>query len=304
MEKLYIHSAASISPVGFCSGEMADANAPADFRVKEPEYKSVIPVLQLRRMSKITRMAMMCAKTVSGDAKSEIDAIIVASGLGNLADTYRFMELIHGQEQGLLSPTAFTQSSHNTLSGQIALDFKNHSYNMTHVQGFLSFEQALRDAVEQFGFGAKEILLGAADEHIPLLDQLAGENGFSADQIGQFGEGAAFFKLGKKPVSGVFVQDVAVKIWAANLEEELRAFAEKNGCNSNLHVISFSDQSFSFAKTQENVSQLVGNYMTRSAFAMNLGYSYLKEGKYSRVLIVNEAEEGSLGLILLGYDEV
>lgn len=304
MKRIYIHQAVSISSQGFWEGftlpeVVEDLQV---FKALEPDYKSLIPAMALRRMSKITKMALMCSLSISKDATVDWDGIIVGTGLGNLADTEKFLNLISTPDSGLIAPTAFTQSSHNTLSGQIALQLKNHGYNMTHVQRSFSFENALKDACLQMDFGLKNVLLGAADEHISLLDTLAQEMKFTEKEIVGFGEGATFFQLSADP-SDIFVGDILVKSRSKDHAVDVKAFLQNNNIDEDSLLLVTTNEIPAWATgPQVSIAGLVGKYMSNSAFAMHLGCSYLSGKEYPHVLIVNTDSGSRLGLILLSHE--
>ena len=305
MKKLYINQAISISAQGFWEGfDLPELKEDfQDFKAVDPEYKTVIPAMSLRRMSKITKMALMCGLTISKNTEVVWDGIIVGTGLGNLADTEKFLTLITANDAGLNSPTAFTQSSHNTLSGQIALQLKNHGYNMTYVQRTFSFENALLDASLQTSCGMKNILVGAADEHIPVLNTLAREMKFEEKVISNFGEGASFFQLSADVSSGIYVQDALVKMKSENHLQEIDSFLLKNQVEKkSCLLIATSDLKSDSGMHQLSVASLVGNYMTNSGIAMHLACSYVKKKEYSHVLILNANSATGMGLILLGHE--
>ena len=305
MQKLYIHQAVSISAQGFWEGfALPDlSNDLKNFKAFDPDYKTVIPAMSLRRMSKITKMALMCGLTISKNTEVVWDGIIVGTGLGNLADTEKFLTLISASDSGLNSPTAFTQSSHNSLSGQIALQLMNHGYNMTHVQRGFSFENALLDARLQSSCGQRNILLGSADEHIPLLDILALEMNYDDIEIAYFGEGASFFQLSADVRSDIFIQDAMVKMNSTDQHQEIESFLMKNHVDKKISLlISTSDLNTDFEMDQLAVADLVGKYMTNSGIAMHLGGAYLQRKDYSHVLIVNANSENGLGLTLISHD--
>ena len=64
-----------------------------------------------------------------------------------------------------LQPTHFIQSTHNTISSQIALFLDCTAYNSTYVHGAVSFEHALLDAFTQIKLGyIDNALVGGHDE--------------------------------------------------------------------------------------------------------------------------------------------
>ena len=65
----------------------------------------------------------------------------------------------------MLPPTAFIQSTHNTVAAQIALMLKCHAYNNTFVHKGISFESALLDGIMLMRDNeASNFLVGAIDE--------------------------------------------------------------------------------------------------------------------------------------------
>lgn len=162
---------------------------------KEPDYKLLIPNATLRRrMSRMVRMGVATGLQCLEDATAPVDAILTATGLGCLADTEKFMNTILDHNEELLTPTAFIQSTFNTIGAQIAQLTGNHSYNTTYVHRAFSLESALLDAallVQEEE--AQSVLVGAVDEMTPTLQTILGRLGFRKKN--KPGEGAAFFLL-------------------------------------------------------------------------------------------------------------
>ena len=94
-------------------------------------------------------------------------AIITGTAFGCLEDTVTFLTRMMEQNEEMLPPTAFIQSTHNTVAAQIALMLKCHGYNNTFVHKGISFESALLDAMmllkEQ---EADNILVGGTEEMV------------------------------------------------------------------------------------------------------------------------------------------
>ena len=151
------------------------------------DLKALIPNVALRRrMSRFVRMgvatAMQCLS--SGVSADRIDAIVTATGWGCLADSEKFLRNLLEQDEELLNPTPFIQSTFNTIGAQVALLCSNHSYNMTYVHRGHSFESALLDVVMQFDDATiTHALVGAADEQTPsqhrVMERMAKELPFS-----------------------------------------------------------------------------------------------------------------------------
>ena len=87
------------------------------FSAQEPDYKEMITNANLRRrMSRMIKMGVACGLECLKDIPSEkVDAIITATGLGCLADTEKFMNALMDNREQMLNPTAFIQSTFNTV---------------------------------------------------------------------------------------------------------------------------------------------------------------------------------------------
>lgn len=163
----------------------------------QSELKSLIPDAGLRRrMSRVVKMAVSTAvESLGGVAEIEqVDAILTATGWGCLADSEKFLRNLITEQEQLLNPTPFIQSTFNTVGGQIALLGYNHGYNMTYVNRGHSFEDALLDGMMRLADGeSKRILLGAFDELTPTVERITERMGWWRNH--QKGEGAAFMTL-------------------------------------------------------------------------------------------------------------
>ena len=175
-------------------------DAPDRLRCIEPDYKNYINPSLLRRMSRMIKMGITAAKICLANAGVEKPgAIITGTGLGCIEDTEKFIHSIIENNEELLTPTPFIQSTHNTVGGQIALLLNCHEYNFTYVHRGISFESALSDASMLLQENSADtVLVGGIDEltdnSFKLLKQLGIYN-----QRTVGGEGAAFFLVsGKK----------------------------------------------------------------------------------------------------------
>lgn len=178
-----------------------------------PDYKAYIEPRMLRRMSKILRMGVAAGIRALKDAGIEQpDAVATATALGCTQDTEKFLTDMIQMEEQTLSPTAFIQSTHNTIGGQIALLLGLHGYNMTYTQRGASFESALMDTMMLIESGeAGNVLLGGVEELIQSARKLMQRMGLYRNQPvnnlhllnkamrgSMGGEGAAFFVLSSK----------------------------------------------------------------------------------------------------------
>jgi len=168
--EIYIKGIGNISPQNTFNNDffLEEIAEYSDEHLKciEPDYKKYIKPVLLRRMSRIIKMGIYAAKISLDDAEVSIpDAIITGTGLGCIEDTEKFLFSMIKDNESFLPPTPFIQSTHNTISSQIALLLKCHNYNNTYVHRGISFESALIDSMmllkENF---ANNVLTGGADE--------------------------------------------------------------------------------------------------------------------------------------------
>ena len=202
---LYINGSSCIS--AFDSQRGLGVDGAGHFTCIEPDYKLIIDPRQLRRMSRIMRMGLATAiKTLEAANVQVPQAVITATGLGCLDDTGNFLVKMCDPDNRMMNPTAFIQSIHNTMGGQIAMHLKSNCYNNTFTQDVLSFEHALLDTIMLLEEGTiTSVLLGGIDELTELKHELAARL-FKAQKksktyYGQ-GEGSAFFSVSEVP-SGV-----------------------------------------------------------------------------------------------------
>lgn len=190
--KSYIHTYTTISRVdsfenGILHGEFIEVNS----ETIHPNYKDYISPALIRRMSPVVKMGVTAGlKCLEG--QGEIGGVIVGTDLGCLRDTEKFLGTVVKHEGLAISPTAFIQSTHNTVAGQIALTIGNNGYNMTHSQQGISFECALMDAQLLTAETKLPVLVGACEEHIDFLSEMSTD--FGATEL-DLSEGATYFLI-------------------------------------------------------------------------------------------------------------
>lgn len=210
--KLYIRATGNISPQN-TFGRSSLPGMLAEYeshRLKciEPDYTKLIDVKLIRRMSRIIRMgvaaALDCLK--QGNVENP-DAIITGTAYGCLDDTGIFLQKMVQNREEMLTPTAFIQSTHNTIGAQIALLLKCHGYNNTFVHRGFSFESAVLDAMMLLEENqVTNVLVGAVDEitdfSFAIMKRFGVYKKASSSNLGLFdhpssgtiaGEGASFF---------------------------------------------------------------------------------------------------------------
>jgi 3-oxoacyl-(acyl-carrier-protein) synthase len=217
---------------------------------KEPDYKDVIPLGLLRRMSKLVRMSVATGMPLIEKYK-DIDGIIIGSSNGSAERSLRFLNQIIDYNEGTLTPTDFVQSTANCVAGVLALMGKITGYNTTHVNQGLSFESSVLDALMLFEEGrSKRLLLGGGEElseanyNIESQRGLYKEEDISTSVLLQSttngtlpGEGVAMFVVDKEKSKGSLAEIVDVDMMYHATKEEVaekaQQFLTKNGLTVN-----------------------------------------------------------------------
>ncbi|MBS3810171.1 MAG: beta-ketoacyl synthase chain length factor [Desulfobacterales bacterium] len=139
-----------------------------------PRFKDYINPFQMRRLSRMLRMGLSAAIICLRNAGLEKpDAIITSTGYGFQEDMGKFLLEILQQDEQQLTPTYFMQSTHNALSGLIALTVKCMGYNSTYAGRGFAFETALHDAMLLLREKeAENVLVGSFDQahHVQYND--------------------------------------------------------------------------------------------------------------------------------------
>ena len=166
---MYIRATGNISPQKtFGHQPLVDVVAYSSNRLAciEPDYKDFIDPKQIRRMSRIIRMGVAAAMECLQEADIKIpDAIVTGTAYGCLEDTNSFLSKMVEFNEELLTPTAFIQSTHNTIGAQIGLMLQCNNYNNAFVHRGFSFESALLDGMMLLKENeASNVLVGAIDE--------------------------------------------------------------------------------------------------------------------------------------------
>lgn len=135
------------------------------------QLKEYVPVMESRRMCRIMKAALLCAmRTLHEAGIQSPDAIISATPKGMLENSTLFLEDVVMQEEELLKPTLFMQSTHNTISSGIAIRTHCHGYNTTYSSGGDSIRWALMDAEMKIEKGeAENVLVVNFDEVVEGL---------------------------------------------------------------------------------------------------------------------------------------
>jgi 3-oxoacyl-[acyl-carrier-protein] synthase II len=213
----YIRGIGNISPQptydnGTFLEEIREYNL-ARLQVVEPDYKNFIKPIQLRRMSRLLKMGVTAAGISLQDAGVEKpDAIITGTGLGMMEETEKFLNGMLDNQERLLNPTAFIQSTHNTVGASIAVMLGCNNYNLTYVHGPVSFENALLDSLMWLEEKPSDhVLVGGIEEitedHYKITESMGFWKTGEINNLGILndkqrgtiaGEGASFFVLSKE----------------------------------------------------------------------------------------------------------
>ena len=324
MTKVYINGISSVSPQSDKIFEDSEIKHYSEniLPALDQEYKAYIKPMMLRRMSKAVKMGLFCSKKALEEAKIKVpDAILVGSGQGCMQDTEKFMSNMLNNQEDLLSPTSFIQSTHNTVGGQIALNLKCTGYNMTYTQNSVSFESALLDSILQIMTegDSENILVGGVDETSKVftgfqkLDgQVKTENIdnldlFNSESTGTIiSESAAFFVLSSHQSADSYAEIEGVNILNAvdptNLDSKIESFLKDNETDiSEIDVVILGNNGDSrfdhyykdlqkgiFSNTcQLGFKHLVGDNNSVSSYALWMAAKILKEKQVPSIFKMN-----------------
>lgn len=297
-------------------------------RSKQPSYKELIAPAMSRRMAKGIKMSIYATDVAMKEAQvTHLDAIVVGTSLGCIEDSEKFLQAVIENEEEYLTPTAFIQSTHNTVAGQIALQYQFKAYNFTFVNGGSSFESALFDACLQMRFNnASTLLLGGVDEIAPytysmfeFVDRVKKEgdeiNFMSPISVGvPYGEGATFFVLSteKSPTTYAEVIDVCIQNQLASTPAEfIESFLKRNrleqpsavmfGVNADQNQQEFYTECSTYFKDvpQFYYQHISGSYDTASAFGLKISAEIIKKQEIPNVVQYNGLSVATIQSILV-----
>lgn len=271
---------------------------------KEPDYSSYIQPMQLRRMSKAVRIGIGASRMCMANAGIEKpDAISIGTAMGCLTDTEVFLSKMVEQDEQMLTPTAFIQSTHNTVSGQIALLTGCYGHNLTFVQRGHSFEHALINAQLYLDEHHDEVVLvGGIDELTENSYKAFRQGGVYTDEL-IAGEGAAFFtatsKLSSAQALCIRAIDCFVAYHADEALDRVVAFKTKNEIAGAHILLSGRDivtnVFYNAVKgildiTKEcEFKSLCGEYPTATSFAVSMLFDAFGEDK--KIVLVNHFKQ-------------
>lgn len=201
---------------------------------QEPSYGDLIPMNQLRRMSKSVRMSMGTGFSLL-KKHPDIESILVGSAIGSVDSALKFLVQLIEYNEDTLTPTHFVQSTSNAIAGVLAQLGNVTGYNNTHVTVGVPFETALLDALLLFQENKiKKILIGGVEEYSDAYYNINLNRGIWKDEMlpstqvltsntkGTIaGEGASFFVLNSTKSEESIAEIVDVMVFSFPTNDEL-----------------------------------------------------------------------------------
>ncbi|MEO7210036.1 MAG: beta-ketoacyl synthase chain length factor [Chitinophagaceae bacterium] len=286
----------------------------------QPAYGKFIEPKLARRMGKIIKMGVATAMDCLQKGNVEMPgAIITGTAYGSLEDTITFLSRMIELDEEMLPPTAFIQSTHNTVAAQVALILKCHNYNNTFVHKGISFESALLDAMMLLKEKeATNILVGGIDEmtdvsfkiltrlglykrnpipNLKLYEEeskgtIGGEGSVffllndqtSAENLAEIVGLQTYFKPGNIEAMEVNIQNFLLKHSLVSDEVDL-LITGKNGDIENDSVYHNLKKTIFKNTLMANYKHLCGEYPTSVSFALWLATMILKNKKVPEIIL-------------------
>ena len=292
----------------------------------KPDYKAFIPPAAIRRMSSGVKNSIV-ASTIAMDEAHVVtlDGIITGTGMGCIQDSEKFLDKMIEFKEEYLTPTSFIQSTHNTVSGQIALKLKCTAYNFTYVNTGGSFQSALLDGLMQVkDEGKNNILIGGIDEiadYTYKLYQAIGhikEDGEASYNILEnrskgsvAGEGAVFFVLSNEKKDSTYAEIIDTHIInnlkVDKVDDFICDFLQRNdskledldavilGNNGDIDFDSYYDEAEKLFESSEVLyyKHLFGEFMTAPSVSVWVASNILKNQEIPNVLYKKNKKDSS-----------
>lgn len=190
-----IVGAGAVNPVGETTCEMR-APLPAGraqvFACGEFGAEKELLAARRRRLSRLQQMTLVAARRcLPAQFDPALACVAIGTGLGSLNEAAAFVENLWRKDEREPLPQRFTNSVHNALAGQVAIELGVRGLNSTPTCHEISFETALWHALRELAAGTANLALaGAADELNPYAVAVGRRWGLPVP-----GEGAAVFAL-------------------------------------------------------------------------------------------------------------
>ena len=267
----------------------------------DPSFRDYISPIEARRMGKILKRAIATSKeAIKASGFETVDAIITGTGYGCIENTEFFLDALSRDGEQMLSPTYFMQSTHNTISSLVAIQMKNHGYNVTYAHKGISFDSAMQDAVLQMRLGKIDsALVGGHDEMTPTFYNILKKGGIMGHDDEMCGEAAVSVVVGTKS-DDYLCKLLDFKMLHKPTMEKLKAVATEFKANFILTGISGDHKSdeaylneckemFGDAKLLK-YKHLFGESFTSSGLGFYVAAQCLKAGKIPAHLFVNPSD--------------
>jgi hypothetical protein len=284
-------------------------------RCIDPDFKNFISPIEARRMSKVIKRAIATAKSSIAESGIEMpDAIISGTGLGSIDDTEKFLSAMIDNNEKFLQPTFFIQSTHNTISSQIAINLKCHGHNNTFVHGGISFECALTEAMLLFaGNRIETALVGGYDEMTPAYFKLLNKINTSGSLAGE-GSVSVMLSSRKNEKTYAAIEAIEVLYQPENIETSIEAFLDRNGkkaADMDIVVLGINGDAqgdliyktiaanLFGQKAHAWYKHLSGEYFTSAGFGFWLAANCIKHRQVPPFVALNSNSAGKLQNLLL-----
>jgi 3-oxoacyl-(acyl-carrier-protein) synthase len=292
-------------------------------RCIEPSYKDFLNPTLARRMGRVIKMGIAASSICFKDSGVAMpDAIMTGTALGCLEDTEKFLLAIIDNDEQFLTPTSFVQSTHNTVSAQIALQLKCMNYNFTYVHKGFSFESSVMDGLMTIAEGnGNNILVGGHDEMTDKYYRVCDRVGYwkkeatptmelinSKTDGSIAGEGAAFFMLSNEQSDKNYAKLRSLKFIykpddQKEIEERLNEMLTEKGLSpEDIDVVIYGingdarydhvyhDLKDNYFKNSSAAyfKHLCGEYQTSGSFAMWVAAMILKTQSIPEAILIGE----------------
>ena len=182
----------------------------------DADYSKYISPVAIRRMSRMLKAGITAGMKCLEDAGvTTPDAIMIGTARGSVTDMQNFLKDMINMKEEALTPTAFIQSTYNSVNGWLAMMTKCTKYNQTYVHRGFSLELCLLDAQLTLAetTSKKYLLAGGFDELTDEYYVIRDKIGYYKEQMplsssllshydtpgSVGGEGANFFTLSNDP---------------------------------------------------------------------------------------------------------
>lgn len=338
MKPVYILSASITSPQQhFEDPDFLDVPACSNsgsLYIKEPDYRKYINPVAIRRMSRFLKMGISTGMNALQKANvAQPDAIITGTGRGSMVDMEQFLlDMIHMQEESL-TPTAFIQSTYNSVNGWLALQTKSTGYNQTYVSRGSSLELALFDAQLLLNetCDLQKVLVGCIDEITPEYVDVKRKIGYWKNPIVSnldiykhsetpgtiAGEGAAFFTLSNDALNSIcsikgieilqnITTETILRVISKLLSQHNLRRADidvvitgMNGSSQHQDIYDNVINTCSSHTTVANFKHLCGEYDTSTGFALWVTTELFQRGEVPDTLIHRKGSNNAIKTVLI-----